>query len=129
MLYAEDSFFTLSLAGRIALASLSLVLSVGCLWIVFYCVEGLGRFVRLLIALAVFYLFIWLSPQVYYLFYLIIIDGLPLQWVIQSPPGLRKILRLMTFTERATLTEHGQGVLWWALAVTALMRRRTRVSE
>lgn len=126
MLYAEDSFFTLGMGGRIGLVFVSVLLSVGSIWFVFWFVHGLGRFVRVLLALAVFYLFVWISPQIYYMYYLVIIDGLPLQWVIQSPPSWQKIIRLMTFTDRATLTEHGQGLLWWGLALVALLRRRPR---
>lgn len=126
MLYAEDSFFTLSTGGQAAVGCLSVSLSVACLYCVYCFVEGLGRLVRLIIALVVFYLFVWLSPQVYYMLYLALIDDLPVQWVIQSPPGWRKILALITFTDRATLTEHGQGLLFWALVVTALLRSRRK---
>lgn len=126
MLYAEDSFFTLGIGGRIGLALISLVLCAACVWFVFWFVDGMGRVVRLLIAMVVFYMFVWLSPQIYYLYYLIIIDDLPLQWVVQTPPNWRKIGALVTFTDRATLTEHGQGVLWWLLAIVAMSRRRPR---
>lgn len=125
-MYAEDSFFTLGTGGQIGLLCLTGLLGVLCLWLVWYLVEGFGRFVRVLIALAVFWLFLWLSPQVYYMFYLIIIDGLPLQWVVQTPPEPMKMVRLLSFTDRVTLTEHGQGVLGWAMMVLALLRRRPR---
>lgn len=126
MLYAEDSFFTLGLGGRIGLVFVSALLAAGCVWFVIWFVHGLGRPVRCLIALAVFYLFVWLSPQFYYMYYLLIFDGLPLQWVIQSPPSWRKIIGLVSFTDRSTLTAHGQGVLWWVLVLVALLRRRPR---
>ncbi len=126
MLYAEDSFFTLSMGGRVALGVLSVTLAIACLWFVYWIVEGTGRLVRALIAIAVLYLFVWVSPQIYYLLYLVIIDDLPLQWVVQAPPNWRKMLALITFTERATLTEHSQGLLFWGLILTALLRRRPK---
>lgn len=125
-MYAEDSFFTLGMGGRIGLLCLTGLLSALCLWLVWYLVEGAGRFVRVLIALAVFWAFLWLSPQIYYLFYVLLNPGLPLQWVVQSPPDPIKLARLLSFTDRITLTEHGQGVLGWAMMALALLRRRPR---
>ena len=125
-MYAEDSFFTLGMGARIALVCLTLTLSVLCLWLVWYMTEGIGRVGRVLIAVGIFYLFIWVSPQVYYMLYWAVSDGLPLQWVVQSPPNPLKLFKLLTFTDRATLTEHGQGVLGWLLIVTGLLQRRSR---
>lgn len=125
-MYAEDSFFTLGMGGRIALVGLTLILSLLCLWLIWYMTEGIGRVARVLIAVGVFYLFIWLSPQVYYMLYWVIGDGLPLQWVVQSPPNPLKLFQLMTFTDRTTLSDHGQGVLGWLMIVTGLLQRRSR---
>ncbi|MDA8747609.1 hypothetical protein N9M66_05295 [Litoreibacter sp.] len=126
MLYANDSFFTLGTGGQIGLVCLSVLLFAGCVWFVFWFVKGLGRLIRVLVALTVFYLFVWLSPQIYYMYYLVIFDDLPLQLVVKSPPGWRKIFGVMTFAERATLTEHGQAIFWWILAAIALLRRRPK---
>ncbi len=125
--YGEDSFFTLGWGGRIGVVAISLILLGLCLWVCYAATGGLGRVWRVLIALAVFWLFVWLSPQVYYMFYLLIFDGLPLQWVIGAPPGADAVLRLMTFTERVTLSEHGKGVMGWAMVMAALLRRRVKV--
>lgn len=124
MIYAEDSFFTLGLGAQIGVVGIGIVLAALCFAILWELVEGFGRFSRVLAALVVFYLFVWLSPQVYYMFYFFIQDGLPLQWVIQSPPSPMKIVQLLTFTDRVTLTEHGQGALGWGLILFALFSRR-----
>lgn len=77
---------------------------------------------RLLAALALFWLFVWLSPQIYYGYYLLIFDGLPIQSVIKLPPGPGHMVRLLTFTEEASLSRHGQGLLGWLLIASALWR-------
>ena len=125
--YGEDSFFTLGWGGRVGVVAISLILFGFCLWVSYAAAASLGRVWRVSIALVAFWLFVWLSPQVYYMFYLLIFDGLPLQWVIKAPPGADVLLSLMTFTERATLSEHGKGVLGWAMVAAALLRRRVKV--
>ncbi|MCK0168793.1 hypothetical protein MWU52_14635 [Jannaschia sp. S6380] len=118
--YADDSFFTLTASGQVGLAVLSLGLA---------CLMGLAalRLHRVLWALALFGAFVWLSPQVYYLYYVAIIDGLPWQIVVGRPPGPGTLLRLLTFTGDANLSDHGKGVLGWAMialaAGSAVMRR------
>lgn len=114
--YASDSFFTLTIAGQIGLAALSLIL--GGLIIAIY-VRLAGRIphwsMRIVLALLIFWAFAWLSPQIYYGYYLLIIDGLPVQWVVRRPPGPAELLSLMTFQGPGTLSAHGQGGLGWLL--------------
>jgi hypothetical protein len=124
MLYAEDSFFTLGSGGRIGLVALSVLLAAGAIWLVWWASDGLKRVWRVLIGLAVFWAFVWLSPQVYYLYYIAIFDGLPWQNVVKTPPGPGDIARILSFTDRANLSAHGQGVLGWALMLAGLLRRR-----
>ncbi len=124
--YGEDSFFTLGAGGRVGVVAISLILFALCGCVVWFAGAGLGRVWRVLIALAVFWGFVWLSPQAYYMFYLMIFDGLPLQWVARLP-GFDLVARLLTFTDRATLSDHGKGVLGWVLIALALLRRRAKV--
>lgn len=125
-MYAEDSFYTLSRLGQIGLAVLSLILFVAIVIIVYRLTRNMPFFVRPLIALAAFWAFVWLSPQIYYLYYLTLFDGLPLQNVIQPPPSLMKILKLVIFQNDATLSAHSQGGLAWALVATALWPSRKK---
>lgn len=117
-MYERDSFFTLSVGGQIGLAVLSLGLSVLMLWAVWRGTQAMPRLSRIGSAYLAFWLFVWLSPQVYYQYYRLIFEGLPAQW-ITGWPELGEAARLLTFTGPATLSAHGQGVLGWALLAVA----------
>lgn len=114
--YTEDSFHTLTGMEQIGLLALTLALSGGLLTLGY-------RFGGPILALALFWTFVWLSPQVYYLYYQAIFDGLPWQIVVKSPPGPVRIARLLTFQAAGTLSDHGKGVLGWALIGLTLWRR------
>jgi len=115
-MYAGDTFFGLSAIGQGGLA----VLSTGIALAAIAGVLALYRltkslWLRTLAALAVFWVFLWVSPQVYYFYYQILFDGLPWQIVLTLPPTPRAIIELLTFSGPATLAGHAQGVLGWAL--------------
>jgi hypothetical protein len=121
VMYDGDSFFTLSAIGQIGLAILSLSLCGGAVW-------GMTRLrmhwaLRVLAAVLSFWAFVWLAPQIYYLYYLTIIDGLPLQWVIQHIPSPHHLLNLLIFHANDTLSAHSQGLLGWAMIAAAAIRR------
>lgn len=127
-MYTDDSFFTLTLSGRIGLASISLALTVAVvviLWKVTGNRHGIVRHgvVRLLVALVTLYLFEWLSPQIYYLYYVFLLD-VPWQNVIGYPPTLRALLKLLTFSDNANLSYHARGLLGWLLIALAIIRGR-----
>ena len=65
--------------------------------------------------IAVFWVFLWLSPQVYYLFYQIIFDGLPWQTIVGGPPNPAVLIDIYLFSGPATLAGHAKGVLGWTL--------------
>ncbi len=71
-------------------------------------------------AITLFWLFLWLSPQVYYLFYWAIFDDLPWQTVIAAPPSPGALLRLFAIDFTADLPPIAQGLLGWGLLVQAL---------
>ena len=120
--YAEDSFFTLGIGGRIGLLALSLLLAAGCVVLIFWVSRRFGLAAGLLASVAVAYLFIWLSPQIYYGYYLLIFDGLPVQWVIKSPPALDDFMETLGFQGQSTLSAHGQGALFWGMCAAAVWR-------
>lgn len=121
-MYDGDSFYTLSSGGQAGLALLSLVLATATL-------VGAGRLFKLVpdrglaaklaarigVSIFVMWLFVWLSPQVYYLYYLTIFDGLPWQIVVQNPPEFHATLQQVTFSGPATLSDHSKGALAWLL--------------
>lgn len=113
--YVGDSFHTLSRGEQLGLVGLSVFLGG---WMIALVCRLTGP-VR---AMVLFWAFVWLSPQVYYTYYLTIFDGLPWQIVIRDPPGPTTILHLLTFRGE-TLSDHGKGLLGWGLIGLALWRR------
>lgn len=114
-MYDGDSFLTLSGLGRVGLVLVSLTLAAMMAWLVIRVGRGRPLVVRLCVAFTAFWAFVWLSPQVYYFYYLTLFEGLPLQNVIQSPPSPIEMLSLLTFTEMFNLSNHSKGVLGWVL--------------
>jgi len=126
-MYDTDSFFTLGTWGRVGLLAISAALTL--LWVLL--AIQLRRFSRLragLAGLALFWLFVWLSPQFYYAYYLLLFDGLPIQWVARAPEPAT-ILRLLSFTERATLSAHGVGILGWLVLLSAILWPRRNAAN
>lgn len=120
-IYADDSFFTLAPAARAGLVLLSGLLGLGCILILRALAARLPRaLARAGAAGLVFWAFLWLSPQVYYLYYLAIFDGLPVQWVISAPPGLHEVLDALVLAGPASLADHARAALGWALVVYAI---------
>lgn len=120
-MYEGDTFFNLSPMGRTGLALLSIGLTIAVLGAFWKWSIRFGPVVKLLSAIAFFWLFVWLSPQAYYFYYLLIFDGLPLQSVVQSPPAPSEILALISFTGPQNLSAHGKGILFWLLILIALV--------
>jgi len=79
-----------------------------------------GPAARAGIAMSLFYLFVWLSPQAYYAYYLTVFDSLIWQNVIKPPP-LGSVFEILTFQGPATLSAHFKGLLGWALIMVALV--------
>ncbi len=119
-MYSQDTFFHLTTNGRLGLILLSFLLSaflIGLFW------KISNRFklpIKLILAIIFIWIFIWMSPQIYYLYYIQIIDGLPLQNVIQTPPSPIEILQTVTFTGQSNLSNHSKGVLFWIMVTIAL---------
>ena len=122
-MYQGDSFFTLDSGGQIGLAVLSAVLSIAMLLLTWRLAAGRRPIWRVVIWGLLFFLFVWLSPQLYYTYYRMIIPGLPLQWVIPWP-DLMEPVALLTFTAGESLSAHGRGILGWAMLAMANWRVR-----
>ena len=123
-MYLEDSFFTLTAGARAGLLFLSGVLTALCFASVWR-IRSQRRYLGILLAIVLFYLFVWLSPQIYYVYYVAVFENLPWQIVVKDPPELSFLLRLLTFTDRSNLSFHGQGALGWGLILCALLPRRS----
>ncbi|MFD2207608.1 hypothetical protein [Kiloniella antarctica] len=70
-------------------------------------------------AFGLLYLFVWLSPQVYYFYYYFIFNDLPLQIIIKDGPSIDEIWALFALDESQTLSQHGQG-FWGRTLVTQI---------
>ncbi len=122
-MYEGDSFLTLSFLGQVGLVLLSVVLTVCVVMAVLRVGRGRTRAVRVWIAFMAFWAFLWLSPQIYYLYYITLFDGLPWQSVIKSPPSLTDMFKLLTFTDAPNLSNHGKGLLGWVMMVIGVWGR------
>ena len=121
-MYSGDSFFSLTMMGRTGLIILSLTLAALTVSAFVISASRLPRPPRLLLALLFLWVFLWLSPQAYYLYYMMLIDGLPLQNVVQMPPGPSEVVRLLSFGGKTGLAQHSQGLLGWALILFSLLQ-------
>lgn len=123
-MYDQDSFFDLSLWERIGLLCISATLAVLFILAARVLLRRLPVWARIAGALAMLWIFVWVSPQVYYTYYRMIIPDLPLQWVIWPPPGLVEALQMLIFQGPQNLSAHSQGLLGWALIAAAIFKRR-----
>ena len=132
--YKGDSFHTLSEPGQVGLLLLSLVLAVALIGLAaaktwhLYRVAGAWSFPRFpgfvlldgLANLLLFWLFLWLSPQLYYAYYLVLFDDIAWQWVVKPPPGLGVVLDLLAMARSGSLSDHGLGLLGRAVLLLSL---------
>lgn len=114
-MYRQDSFFDLSAFGQVGLVVISAVLFLLTLLIAWTVLRSHGPVIRIGGAFVLFWGFVWMSPQVYYMYYWLIFPDLPLQWVIWPPPGPDKALRMLFFQYRQNLSAHFQGLLGWCV--------------
>ncbi|MEP5729233.1 MAG: hypothetical protein ABJL67_07640 [Sulfitobacter sp.] len=117
-MYRQDSFFDLSAFGQIGLVVISTILFLLILFAAWKLLSPRGPVIRILGALALYWVFVWASPQIYYMYYWMIFPNLPLQWVIWPPVGLERAIQMLFFQYRHNLSAHFQGVLGWCLLVT-----------
>lgn len=118
-MYEGDSFFTLSSGGRLGLVVLSVVLAI--CWLVlaqWIRRQSASMIIGAIASLALFWAFVWLSPQLYYTYYLAIVPDLPWQVVVKVPPGIDVLASLMLFRDQQSLAAHSAGLLGWALLFT-----------
>ena len=120
-MYSQDSFFTLSVPGQIGLVCLSGILSAIALFACWRLTQGRSPVLRLAVGLVLVFMFEWLSPQIYYTYYILLLD-VPWQSVVRAPPSPRSLLRLLVLGENANLSFHARAVLGWAILLLALIR-------
>lgn len=67
--------------------------------------------------------FAWLSPQLYYTYYMTLFTGLPWQIVVKDVPTLQVLRDLLCFQGPSNMSAHSLGLLGWALMITAVVTR------
>lgn len=123
-MYSQDSFFDLSGWGQVGLAVISLTIFALMVLAARRLFRRFPIWVRFAGALLLFCLFVWASPQIYYMYYRMIIPDLPLQWVIWPLRDPFKPLEMLFFSYRNNLSAHGQGILGWATILAAVLPRK-----
>jgi len=123
-MYEGDSFYTLTWIGRVGLVMLSVAMTLLLLWLAWALMKRMPLPFGILLALVLFFGFVWLSPQIYYTYYMTLFEGLPWQIVVKSPPSANTLFKLLTFRGPANLSAHSQGVLGWLLLVMSLWARK-----
>lgn len=116
-MYQQDSFFDLSPLGQLGLAGISCALFALFLLLTWATLRRRSVLLRIPCALLLFYIFVWISPQVYFQYYHLIFDSLPTQWVIFPPPSPLKALEFMTLQGPENLSAHSQGLLGWCMLI------------
>ena len=119
-MYSGDSFFTLSPWGQVGLALLSGVLTIAMVWLTWRLARCRRLAWRLCLWSIGFVGFIWLSPQIYYFYYWVLIDGLPMQVVIAPLPEIERLLDVLLLRKH-TLSIHGQAALCLLMLLAALV--------
>ena len=123
-MYQQDSFFDLSQWERVGLVCISAMLAILFLFASYRLLRNKPILIRLSGALMLFWVFVWVSPQIYYTYYRMIIPDLPLQWVIWPPASPVDALRMMVFSGPQNLSAHSQGILGWVLLVVPFLWRQ-----
>ncbi|MEL6451451.1 MAG: hypothetical protein AAFQ19_09330 [Pseudomonadota bacterium] len=128
-MYAGDSFYTLGLWAQVGLICVSVLF--GLLALAFTRLITLRRPLVLCVPIWIvaYITFLWGSPQGYYEYYRLIIDGLPAQSLIGPPPRPEEVLAFLTFSHRSTLAAHSAGLLGWAMFVVAIWPQRRKCRD
>lgn len=121
-MYQNDSFFTLSTGGQAGLLILSFAIAAVLIGIVWRIAHNKHWILRVIFGLIAIYIFEWFSPQIYYIYYVLLLD-VPWQVVIGSPPTPQSLLKLLTFSDNANLSFHSRGVFGWLLIAISLLRK------
>lgn len=114
-MYESDTFFNLTILGRIGLVALSVTLFAMTVAAFYFVAKRMSLVSRIVTAMVFLWAFIWLSPQIYYLYYILLFDGLALQNVIHPPPSAQEILSIMTFSDKTWLSAHAKALLGWVM--------------
>ena len=123
-MYASDSIHTLTVVQQIGLSFISLTLLSMMIFLSLKLFKNKPMLVRIMVVIGFFYLFVWLSPQLYYAYYILIFEDLPIQHVIKAPPGVGPLVKILTLQNYTRLSDHSLAFLGWVLISLALLKRK-----
>ena len=123
-MYANDSIHTLTITQQIGLGFISLALLSMMIFLSLKLFRNKPMIVRIMVAIGLFYLFVWLSPQLYYAYYILIFEDLPIQLVIKAPPSIGPLVKILTLQNNIRLSDHSLAFLGWVLISLALLKRK-----
>jgi hypothetical protein len=73
-MYANGSIHTLTVIQQIGLSFISLTLLSMMIFLSLKLFKNKSMIVRIMVAISLLYLFVWLSPQLYYAYYILIFE-------------------------------------------------------
>ena len=129
----NDSFFTLTLFGRAGLVLLSAVFLVSLFWLLAAKTRWLRKLwpepgmlfaVDIALGWLIYLAAHHLSPQLYYSYYLILFDGLPAQWVINTQIDLEALRNLVIPGTKDRLSDFLATAGFWAVLPYTLLLHR-----
>ena len=120
LMYNGDRLFDLNFWTAAGLVLVAALLALGMVALTRRAVRGKGLAGRVVVGLALFYAFVWLSPQVWHFYWSVVAGGSPWEAVIGWPPAPEGPIRLLVFSGPWTIAAHAAGVLGWALIVVAV---------
>ena len=121
---ANDSIHTITVIQQIGLGFISLTLLSMMIFLSLKLFRNKPMIVRIMVAIGLFYLFVWLSPQLYYAYYILIFEDLPIQLVIKAPPGIWPLVKILTLQNNTRLSDHSLAFLDWVLISLALLKQK-----
>ncbi len=131
--YPGDSLFTLSVRQRVGLilitSTLALLLFIACVVMIYtvcqYFNKHVARWVTILCCTFLALLFcaiaIALVPQLHYLYYRMIIPGLPAQIVPIGDLSLSKLWQYLVLPADANTSIHAKGVAVWVCVLASVL--------
>ena len=121
-MYSEDSLFTLTPPQILGVLGIAIGLGALFLWLVVRMARGPWP-LRLLVGLLAALAFDWLSPQVFYEYYRLILPDLP-QQIVVGPVDVMEFSRVITFRDTPSLSTHGRGVFYAILVIVSVFATR-----
>jgi hypothetical protein len=135
LVQTNDSFYSLSVIQRMGLIAWSMLLITVLFWISFLkSAKILARQVAhnkslliafvtdLVLTLALFVLLYRLSPQIYYIYYQLVVPGLPVQWVLKPGLDLELLFPKLLLQSTKSYSDLLVGLTFWWLIFCTLWR-------